>query len=71
MDNLGNIRMKLLGVDVPIKINNGAVEVCSSCGGLTISGIYELKNNDEIEFTDNGDGKYELELNTPEEDTYE
>lgn len=62
MDSMGVIMMKLVGVDVPIKINNGTVEVCCMCGGLTISGIYEFKHPDDVMFEDNGDNKYELEL---------
>lgn len=62
MDDTGNILMKLIGVDVPLKINNGSVEVCCECGGLTISGIYELKSKDDIMYMDNGDNQYELEL---------
>jgi len=62
MDDTGNILMKLIGVDVPLKINNGSVEVCCMCGGLTISGIYELKTKDDVYFKDNGDNQYELEL---------
>jgi hypothetical protein len=38
----GNVLMKLVGVDVPEKINTGSVEVCRECGDLTISGIYEV-----------------------------
>jgi hypothetical protein len=62
MDDTGNILMRLVGVDVPIKINNGTVEVCGLCGGLTISGIYEFKSSEDIIFEDNGDNSYELEL---------
>jgi hypothetical protein len=68
MDQTGNIIMKLIGVDVPIKINNGSVEVCCVCGGLTVSGIYELKSQDAIDFTDNGDSHYELELHELDSD---
>jgi hypothetical protein len=62
MDGTGNILMKLVGVDVPIKINNDTVEVCGLCGGITICGIYEFKSEEEIIFEDNGDSHYELEL---------
>lgn len=62
MDETGNILMRLIGVDVPLKINNGAVEVCCVCGGLTISGIYELKSKDDVMYMDNGDNKYEVEI---------
>lgn len=62
MDNTGNILMKLVGVDVPVKVNNGTVEVCCMCGGLSISGIYEMKDPDKVYFIDSGDNQYELEL---------
>lgn len=70
MDQTGSIIMKLIGVDVPIKVNNGSVEVCCTCGGLTVSGIYELKSKDEVDFTDDGNNHYELELHEfdPNED---
>lgn len=62
MDDTGNILMRLVGVDVPVKINNGSVEVCCMCGGLSVSGIYEMKDPEEVYFTDSGDNKYEIEL---------
>lgn len=62
MDEAGHVLVRLVGVDVPIKINSGSVEVCCMCGGLTISGIYELKDPNKIYFTDNGDQKFELEM---------
>lgn len=62
MDDSGSILMKLVGVDVPIKINNGSVEVCGLCGGITVSGIYEFKSSNDIFFENNGDNNYELEL---------
>ena len=62
MDDTGNILMRLVGVDVPVKVNNGTVEVCCMCGGLSISGIYEMKDPEAVYFTDNGDNSYELEL---------
>lgn len=44
MDDEGNILMRLKGVDVPQKFNTQAVEVCSQCGNITVSGIYELRD---------------------------
>lgn len=38
----GNVLMKLVGVEVPEKVNTGSAEVCSTCGEITVSGIYEL-----------------------------
>jgi hypothetical protein len=32
------------------------------CGGLSVSGIYEMKDPDQVYFTDSGDNKYEIEL---------
>jgi hypothetical protein len=42
VDDTGNILMRLKGVDVPQKLNTGNVEVCSKCGEITVSGIFEL-----------------------------
>lgn len=44
MDDEGNILMRLKGVDVPQKYNTQTVEVCSQCGNITVSGIYELRD---------------------------
>lgn len=62
MDDVGSILMKLVGVDVPIKINSGTVEVCGLCGGISISGIYEMMDKKDVIFENNGDNKYEIEL---------
>ena len=48
----GNILVKLVGVDMPEIVNTGSVEVCCMCGSVTIAGIYELKNQEEVYFTD-------------------
>jgi hypothetical protein len=50
MDDHGNIKMALSGVDVPQKINTGAVETCSVCGKITIAGIFNVKEH-KIVFT--------------------
>lgn len=63
MDHTGSVLMKLVGVDVPEKINNGEVEVCCMCGGLTVCGIYEFKDPEKVYFTDDGKRDFELELN--------
>lgn len=47
----GNILVKLVGVDIPVIINTGSVDVCCMCGSITIAGIYELKKQEEIYFT--------------------
>ena len=43
MDENGTILMKLVGVDVPDKVNTESVETCCLCGALTIAGIFEVK----------------------------
>lgn len=67
MDDSGSILMRLVGIDVPHKINNGEVDVCCTCGEITISGIYEFKDPSEVFFADEEDedenNKYELDLN--------
>lgn len=50
MDGEGNIKMVLAGVDVPQKLNTGAVETCTECGKITIAGIFDLRDP-KIEFT--------------------
>jgi hypothetical protein len=43
--------MRLKGVDIPQKYNTQTVEVCSQCGKITISGIYELRDPEADSFT--------------------
>jgi len=50
MDESGSVSMKLTGVDLPDSVNLGSVEVCALCGGVTISGIYELKDPNDAHF---------------------
>jgi hypothetical protein len=38
----GSISVKLMGVEVPEKINDGSVEVCSVCEAVTVAGIYDI-----------------------------
>lgn len=38
----GSISVKLVGVEVPEKVNDGAVEVCSICEAVTVAGIYDM-----------------------------
>lgn len=70
MSEDGNVLMKLIGVDVPHKINNGEVEVCCMCGSLTISGIYEFKDPAQVYFSDSDDEspEFELEMNNTDFD---
>ncbi len=51
MDSKGDILMRLTGVDVPIKVNTGAVEVCSNCGNITVAGIFEMQDPKVVFFT--------------------
>lgn len=63
MNNEGNVLMRLVGVDVPEKVNTGEVEVCCVCGGLTISGIYEFKDPTKVYFSGQSDSpEFELEM---------
>jgi hypothetical protein len=68
MDKTGRILMRLKGVEVPQKINNGSVEVCAMCGAVTVAGIYELKLTSEVYFTNKPSPDFELNINPPEED---
>lgn len=63
MDVSGRILMRLKGVDVPQKINNGNVEVCAMCGAVTVAGIYELKLTSEVYFTDKQSTDFEVDIN--------
>jgi hypothetical protein len=68
MDKTGRILMRLKGIEVPQKINNGTVEVCAMCGAVTIAGIYELKLTSEVYFTNKPSPDFELNINPTEED---
>lgn len=68
MDKTGRILMRLKGVEVPQKINNGTVEVCAMCGAVTVAGIYELKLTSEVYFTNKPSPDFEVNINPPEED---
>jgi hypothetical protein len=65
IDDTGNILMRLKGVDVPQKVNTGSVESCSVCGGITVSGIFELRDPQIVMYPATGPGKSTL---TPLED---
>jgi len=67
MDKNGKILMRLKGVEVPSKINNGSVEVCAMCGSVTIAGIYELKLTSEVYFSEQQEADFEVNIN-PNED---
>jgi hypothetical protein len=51
MDENGNITMRLLGVDVPEAVVTGSVEICCECGGITVCGIYALKDPSAVYFS--------------------
>jgi hypothetical protein len=38
----GSISVKLVGVEVPEKVNDGSVEVCAVCEAVTVAGIYDM-----------------------------
>lgn len=69
VDNTGTILMRLTGVDVPQKLNEGGVEVCCKCGAITISGIFELTDPNIIYFTDENVKKtFEFKSNLEDDD---
>ncbi len=51
MDSSGDILMRLTGVDVPVKVNTGSVEVCTNCGNITVAGIFEMQDPKVVFFT--------------------
>lgn len=65
IDDTGNILMRLKGVDVPQKVNTGSVEMCSSCGKITIAGIFELRDTQVVMYPATGPRGHTL---TPLED---
>jgi hypothetical protein len=67
MDRSGRILMKLKGIDVPQKINNGTVEVCAMCGAVTIAGIYEMKLSSEVYFLEDKNIDFELNIDPEQE----
>lgn len=52
MDENGQVVMRMTGIAVPDKLNTGDVEVCGTCGGITISGIYEMREPSELPLLD-------------------
>ena len=64
MDENGTILMKLVGVDVPNKINTESVETCCLCGALTIAGIFEVKKPSEVYFLEDDeiDNNFEMSI---------
>ena len=67
MDDNGNIKMALAGVDVPQKINTGTVESCSVCGKITVAGIFSVKEH-KIVFAPESDEPQEFDEYEEQED---
>lgn len=63
IDETGSILMRLSGVDVPEKKNNGSVEVCGLCGAITIAGIYEFRSIDSLISLEDDNNEYVFDLN--------
>jgi hypothetical protein len=55
MDKEGNILMKLTDVKVPKKMNTETPDICSECGEITVSGIYDMKDPNLVMFLDDFD----------------
>jgi hypothetical protein len=69
MDNQGNIKMALSGVDVPQKINTGTVETCSVCGKITIAGIFNVEEH-KIVFSADPEGSHMYDEEEQHEDEF-
>jgi hypothetical protein len=67
IDGNGNILMRLKSVDVPQKLNTGSVESCSVCNGITVSGIFELRDPQVVMYPATGPAGFRHTL-TPLED---
>lgn len=62
MDETGNILLRLVGVEVPQKVNTGEVDICCMCGTITVCGIYEFKNPKEVHFSSDTSSDFEVEM---------
>lgn len=62
MNETGNMLLRLVGVDVPQKVNTGEVDVCCMCGAITVGGIYEFKDADKIHFSKDTNDEFEIEM---------
>lgn len=71
MDETGNILLKLVGVEVPQKVNTGEVEVCCMCGAITICGIYEFKDPTKVYFSSDTEDGFELEMTQTDFDAFD
>lgn len=70
MDETGNILLRLVGVEVPQKVNTGEVDVCCMCGAITVCGIYEFKDPDKVYFTSDTSESFELEMTQQDFDAF-
>jgi formylmethanofuran dehydrogenase subunit E len=61
IDREGNILMKLVNVKVPEKLNTKKAEICSECGEITVSGIYDIKDSNLEMFFEESDLETERE----------
>lgn len=52
IDQHGKLLMRLVGVDVPEKVNTDSVEICGVCNSITVSGIYIMRDPNMVEFLD-------------------
>ena len=46
----GSLVSKLVSVSVPVHIKSGKVNICATCGDVTVVGIYVRLAEDDIEF---------------------
>jgi hypothetical protein len=46
----GNLVSRLTAVAVPLNVNSGEVNICCTCGEITVIGIYVEKYEDEVAF---------------------
>ena len=67
MDETGSVMMKLVGIDVPKKINIDSDETCCMCGVITIAGIFEMFKPSEVYFSEDSDidNNFEMSLGEP------
>lgn len=55
MDEAGKVIMRLVGVDIPQKHNTDTVDICCMCGGITVVGIYEMRDPTTVVYLDKND----------------
>lgn len=62
MDEDGRVLMKLVGIDVPEKINTETVEICCMCGCITVSGIFEIMSPSDAHFLEENERESKFEF---------